>query len=581
MNQKGICGRDTLMALLILFFFTLCAVLPVSAAEDGTVLLLHSYHEGLDWPDDVTDGVRSVLTSGQGDIDLYVEYMDTPRLGQSDYADRTAAILGLKYANLTFDTIICSDEYAFHFLREHHDTLFPGTPVVFCGLNYYEDAYREGWENCTGIVEAYDVGGTIDGALTLEPDIDTVYVVNDATATGLSNRQIIESLSEEYAGRLTFVHSTDGTLGEVREEVRTLPPDSIVLLMTFYRGADGEYYEYEDAAAAISSASPVPVYGVWDVYLGHGIVGGKLISGESQGRTAAGMALRIMKGEDPSSIPVITDLQGEYVYDYFQLGRYSLEKAPLPEGAAVVNRPPGSVEIDRGVLIAGVSAIAVLVIAVIFLLCTIRIRKRGERALRRSEEKFRLIAERTFDIIFAMDLQGRFTYLSPSLLRVSGYAPEECMGVPFTKTVDPVDHERCAAAIAAAAAGKSIEGLEVLFRKKDGTMIYLEINSAPVYVDGVVTGFQGVGREITERKQIEHMRSEAFDQIDRNIEQFAALGDEIRNPLAVIVGVADLYCDKEQADRIMEQTRIIDAIITRLDIGWIESEKVREFLRKH
>jgi signal transduction histidine kinase len=72
----------------------------------------------------------------------------------------------------------------------------------------------------------------------------------------------------------------------------------------------------------------------------------------------------------------------------------------------------------------------------------------------------------------------------------------------------------------------------------------------------------------------------AFTQLDRNIEQFAILGDHIRNPLTVIVGLADLY-ETEISTKILHQAKIIDEIINQLDKGWIESEKIKEFLRKY
>jgi PAS domain S-box-containing protein len=87
-------------------------------------------------------------------------------------------------------------------------------------------------------------------------------------------------------------------------------------------------------------------------------------------------------------------------------------------------------------------------------------------------------------------------------------------------------------------------------------------------------------QEILQRKLTEAQKREAYEQIEKNIEQFAILGDHIRNPLAVIVGLADLT-EGEASGRILEQARLIDGIIDQLDRGWIESEKVREFLRRY
>lgn len=86
--------------------------------------------------------------------------------------------------------------------------------------------------------------------------------------------------------------------------------------------------------------------------------------------------------------------------------------------------------------------------------------------------------------------------------------------------------------------------------------------------------------DITVRKQMELVKREALEQIEQNIEQFAILGDHIRNPLAVIMGLSSL-APGEITDKIILQAREIDRIITQLDMGWIESEKVRDFIRRY
>lgn len=86
--------------------------------------------------------------------------------------------------------------------------------------------------------------------------------------------------------------------------------------------------------------------------------------------------------------------------------------------------------------------------------------------------------------------------------------------------------------------------------------------------------------DITVRKQMELVKREALEQIEQNIEQFAILGDHIRNPLAVIMGLSSLS-PGEITDKIILQAREIDRIITQLDMGWIESEKVRDFIKRY
>ncbi|HII99085.1 MAG TPA: PAS domain-containing protein [Methanoregula sp.] len=89
------------------------------------------------------------------------------------------------------------------------------------------------------------------------------------------------------------------------------------------------------------------------------------------------------------------------------------------------------------------------------------------------------------------------------------------------------------------------------------------------------------GLDITDTVEMEELKKTAFSQIEKNIEQFAILGDHLRNPLTAIVGLCDLLEDREIAEKIQARAREIDDLITRIDRGWIDSEKVRNIIRKY
>lgn len=107
-----------------------------------------------------------------------------------------------------------------------------------------------------------------------------------------------------------------------------------------------------------------------------------------------------------------------------------------------------------------------------------------------------------------------------------------------------------------------------------------ETRKIPVYEDGLVVRVVTIMRNITRQKQIEEERKLAYEQIENNIEQFAILGDHIRNPMQVIVGLADLQGGPIN-EQIQYQAQEIDKTIDQLDKGWIESEKIREFVKKY
>ncbi|WP_428369786.1 hypothetical protein [Methanoregula sp.] len=82
------------------------------------------------------------------------------------------------------------------------------------------------------------------------------------------------------------------------------------------------------------------------------------------------------------------------------------------------------------------------------------------------------------------------------------------------------------------------------------------------------------------KTQLELLKREAFQQIEHNMEQLLILNDKIRNPLqAILLDTATL--DDKTSALISDQVKIIEKIIDTLDERYLESEKVRKFLREH
>lgn len=116
----------------------------------------------------------------------------------------------------------------------------------------------------------------------------------------------------------------------------------------------------------------------------------------------------------------------------------------------------------------------------------------------------------------------------------------------------------------------------------DGQRMIVRFNVVPIRKDaGKNTSIIVYGLDITDQIEMEQFKKDAYGQIEKNIEQFAILGDHIRNPLTAIIGLCDLLDDKTVASKISARAQEIDEIITRIDRGWIESEKVRNIIKKY
>ena len=127
-------------------------------------------------------------------------------------------------------------------------------------------------------------------------------------------------------------------------------------------------------------------------------------------------------------------------------------------------------------------------------------RKEVEEARRDSEERFRGIAERSFDAIVSLDLEGRVTYASPAVERMFGYRPEEMIQKRFHSFVPDSEIPKALEMIAGM---KSVQNLQMEFVRKDGALCTVEANASPILRDGKVVGYQAAYRDITERKEAE------------------------------------------------------------------------------
>ena len=144
-----------------------------------------------------------------------------------------------------------------------------------------------------------------------------------------------------------------------------------------------------------------------------------------------------------------------------------------------------------------------------------RARRKAQTALQEQERRYRMLAENASDVVWAMDLEGRFTYLSPSIERLSGIGPDALQNSRIHDFYGPDDLKRIESAIAEelakpAAERRTSATMELRHRKPQGDFIDVEVSASWILDDaGQPAGIQGITRDISERKQAERRLSES------------------------------------------------------------------------
>ncbi len=133
-------------------------------------------------------------------------------------------------------------------------------------------------------------------------------------------------------------------------------------------------------------------------------------------------------------------------------------------------------------------------------------RRKIENQLKESEEKFRLLAERAQDLIYRYEFfpERRFSFVSPSSTKITGYTPEEHYADPELgiKIVHPEDRH----ILEKIARGEQDYEKPILLRwiKKNGEILWTEQYNTPLFdKDGRLIAIEGIARDVTERKRME------------------------------------------------------------------------------
>lgn len=344
-------------------------VTPLSAElskdEQQKVLILHSYHQGLEWTDGITKGIKDVFVKSTHDYSLHFDYLDTKRSFSDDFLKRLADLYSKKTKLIEYNAIIISDNNALTFYLQNSSLFQADTPVVFCGINNYHPDMIKGFSNVTGVAENTDFKGTLDLMLNLHPNAKRITIVNDKTSTGLAVREALDKIVPEYQQRVKISFFDEIDLQNLHENLGSLGNEDLLYLLNCNRDSQGRFLSYKYSALIMRQSTDVPIYGSWDFYLGKGIIGGRIMAAFDQGKMAAEIALKILEGESVANLPVVVNPESKPYFDYNELARAGIDLGQLPDNSIIINKPEALTRWEHNLLL-GVSIILLITFFVLF-----------------------------------------------------------------------------------------------------------------------------------------------------------------------------------------------------------------------
>jgi len=141
-------------------------------------------------------------------------------------------------------------------------------------------------------------------------------------------------------------------------------------------------------------------------------------------------------------------------------------------------------------------------------------RKLAEEALRASEDKYRTMIENSNDLIWTLDLEGKFMFMNQVALNTTGIVFDEWKGKQFGPLILP-DDLRTVNDMFLRTKNGEVCTYELRLKKEDDCVLTLLVNSSPIYIAGKIEGVVSFGRDITDRKQAERALDEKMNELLR------------------------------------------------------------------
>jgi signal transduction histidine kinase len=376
-------------------------VLLASSAEAAVrhVVVLQSFERGSLVLDQFMSSLRVRLDDRLAEPVTFAEFVVSPSGFEQAPEQAMVTFLQTAYAGRPKpDLVITSGGTAAAFARRHRTQLFPDSPVIYALVDQRFLAGGSLTERETAVAVANDPTGIIADILRLFPDTENLFVVFGSGALGEFWRGEFERESVAFRDRLKLIWPYGLTYAAMLERAATLPPRSAIIFNSFQIDAEGAIYPTARVLADLRARARAPLFGSQSAELGHGVIGGNLMSTDEVARRTTDVALRILAGETPARIVAPVQQPGPYTFDWRELQRWGIPEARLPSGSIIRFREPGVWDRYKWAIVGSAAALAAQTVLITALLVNRIRRRRVEESLQAARVTLANLNRRLMDV---------------------------------------------------------------------------------------------------------------------------------------------------------------------------------------
>jgi signal transduction histidine kinase/ABC-type uncharacterized transport system substrate-binding protein len=272
------------------------------------------------------------------DVEFYFESLDLLAFPSGPSGEEARDWLTKKYGSQELNVVVAVGPGAVDFLSNPAQTMFLEIPIVICGTSADQLSNPRLDSRFTGTWLTLEPEKTLEVALHLLPNTRHVYVVGGSSPFDKVVMSVTQAKLSSFNDKVDIRYLSQMELGRLVAQLQSLPDHSIEFYTSFFQDSTGtRFLNATKALPVITAASNGPDFGMSDTYIGHGIVGGYVMTYEKQGQITGQIVSELLDGKKADEIPMQT-LPGVYMFDWHELQQWNIPVSSLPPGSVVLFR---------------------------------------------------------------------------------------------------------------------------------------------------------------------------------------------------------------------------------------------------
>lgn len=305
-----------------------------------SVLVVDEFSQNYPRSVQINRGFLTTLNAESGhSVYTHFENLSISTFEIPHYYERLRDFLREKYRGTKLGVIVSYGSLSLSYAIRLRDELWPGTPLVFAGVNEFTVDRLKRPRNTTGIAIRHRLQDMVDIAKTIIPNFRSLVLVGDRLGSDNFWKHFASELPT-VTKQLPVIDLTGMAFDQLKQRIAALPNGAVIAYVGISRDNGVIRYVPRDALQILAKSANRPIVVDNQTFIGFGAVGGRVVDMGAIGRQAALRTWRIINGDNAASMPITSLGTSTPIFDWRELQRWRIDESRLPRGSEIRFQSP-------------------------------------------------------------------------------------------------------------------------------------------------------------------------------------------------------------------------------------------------